>query len=107
MTNKQLLVCRPSPAYQKRPRLERSNESDFRCIDWDTMTLATTLFRLLAPSLIDENATHGLGRRGEKMSATVPMLGLRVVHQPQISLVHQRRGLQRLPRLFVGELLGS
>ena len=31
---------------------------------------------------------------------------LALLHQPQVSLMHQRRRLQRLPRLLLGQLRG-
>ena len=40
------------------------------------------------------------------MAATVPMLRLLDVHQSDIRLVDQGRGLKRLARLLLGHLLG-
>ena len=40
----------------------------------------------------------------EEVPAAAPMLGLVVIHQPDVRLVHQGRRLQRLPRLFLGQL---
>jgi hypothetical protein len=39
------------------------------------------------------------------MSPAIPVLGFLGAHQPQLSFVHQRRCLQRLAGLFLGELL--
>ena len=40
------------------------------------------------------------------MATRIPMLGLLHVHQPDVHLVDQGRGLKRLPRLLLGHLLG-
>ena len=63
------------------------------------------LARCLAAGLFDEDAAHGLGRGGEEVAAAVPVLGLLRVHQPQVGLVDQGRGLERLAGLLLGQLL--
>ena len=60
---------------------------------------------LLAPRRLDQDAPHGLGRGGEEVAAAVPVLDLFDIHQPQVRLMHQGRGLKRLPRFLLGELL--
>src|SRR5262249_19041410 len=59
---------------------------------------------------VHEDAAHGLGSGGEEVATTVPGLFAGVgrilaCHQSQVSLVYQRRGLQRLTRGFVGQPL--
>ena len=60
-----------------------------------------------APGALDEDAAHGLGGGGEEVSAAVPMLRFLHVHQPQVRLVDQRGGLERLAGLFLGQLLAG
>ena len=40
------------------------------------------------------------------MSPAFPLLGLLGIHQPDIRLVHQRRGLKRVARILLGYLPG-
>ncbi len=53
----------------------------------------------------DEDPPHPFGCRGEEVAAAIPALNLVHVDQPDVCVVDQRRGLQRLPRLFVAEPL--
>jgi hypothetical protein len=46
---------------------------------------------------------RSLGGSREEMAAILEVL---VPDQPQVRFVHQRRGLQRLARLFLSEPLG-
>ena len=59
----------------------------------------------LAPGRVDQNPPHRLGRGSEEVSPTVPALGAFCVYQPQVGFVHQRRRLQRLTGLLLGQLL--
>ena len=64
---------------------------------------AAVLDRLLSPGRFDQNSPHGLGRRGEKMFAAVPLfVGVRP-NKPQIGFMHQSRRFQRLPRPLLRE----
>ena len=56
--------------------------------------------------MIDQDAAHGLGRGGEEVAAAVPVLGLLDVHESEVGLVDQGRGLERLPGRLVGQPLG-
>jgi hypothetical protein len=58
---------------------------------------------------LNEDPPHRLRRRPEEVPAAVPLLGRGGihVHQPQVRLVYQGRGLERLPRLLVGDALGG
>src|SRR5262249_48627356 len=47
----------------------------------------------------------GFGGRGVEMAAAVPVLGLLDVHQAQVRLVDQGGGVERLARVFVGQLV--
>ena len=60
---------------------------------------------LLAPGLLDENAAHGLGRGCKEVAAAVPVLDLVGIHEPEVRLVHQRRGLERLPGLLLRQFV--
>jgi hypothetical protein len=65
------------------------------------------LRRRLAAGILDEDTAHGLGGGEEEVAAAGPGPGLFRVNQPQIGLMDQGRGLERLPGLFLGQLLGS
>src|SRR5207237_6131240 len=69
--------------------------------------IATPFLALLATSIIDQDAAHGLGRGGKEVAAAVPVLGFVRVHQPEVGLVDQGRGLERLAGYFLGQLLGG
>jgi hypothetical protein len=47
-------------------------------------------------SVLDQDATHGLGSRSEEMSAILPS-GVPLPYEPQIRLVDQGGRLERLP----------
>ena len=60
---------------------------------------------LLAPagtSAIDQDPPHRFSGGAEEVTAVRKLL---VAHQPQISFMHERCGVERLPRLFLHELL--
>ena len=67
---------------------------------------APGLAGLLVPGPVDQDAPHGLGGRGEEVPAAVPVPGLLPAHQPEVGLVDQGGGLERLARLLLGQLLG-
>jgi hypothetical protein len=56
-----------------------------------------------APGVLDEDAAHGLGRRGEEVAAAVPPLGVVRTYQAEVGLMHQRRGLERLAGRLAGQ----
>jgi hypothetical protein len=60
----------------------------------------------IAAGAFDEDTAHRLGRRGEEVPATIPVLGLVNVYQPQIGLVDQSSGLEGLAGLLLSEPLG-
>ena len=68
----------------------------------DFLVIATMFQPRFMSSLFHQDSAHRLSSRGEEMPATVPILGLFGAHQAKICLVHQRCGLQGLPRLLPG-----
>ena len=62
---------------------------------------------VLSPSRLDEDAAHGLGGGGEEVIPPVPMPLVTLADQPQVGFVNQGGRFQRLPRLLLGEALGS
>src|SRR5262249_998237 len=61
--------------------------------------------RAFATCLLNQDAAHGLGGSGEEVAAAVPALGLLRIDQPEVGLVDQGRGLERLPGLLLGQPL--
>ncbi len=59
----------------------------------------------LGAGVIDEDAAHGQGRGAEEMHAVVPTRVF-LVHQSQPRFMHERGGLQGLPRGFAGHAGG-
>jgi hypothetical protein len=53
---------------------------------------------VLAASLLDQDAAHGLGRGGEKMAAAIPFSRPLPPDQAKVGLVDQGRRLERLAR---------
>src|SRR4029077_12723329 len=43
----------------------------------------------------------------KEVAATVPVLDLVHIHQPEVGLVDQRRGLESLAEVLLGDLLGG
>jgi hypothetical protein len=56
--------------------------------------------------LLDQDSPHGFGG-GKEMSPSVPLLLVLGTHQPQVRLMHERRGLERLAGLLLGQPRGS
>jgi hypothetical protein len=77
-----------------------------RFVEFDPLPVAAVLGPPFPPGGVDEDAAHGLGRGGEEVAAAVPELGLFHVHESEIRLMDQGRGLQRLAGLFLSEPLG-
>jgi hypothetical protein len=66
----------------------------------DMFRAATAFLAMLAAGTLDEDSPHGLRRRGEEMST----IGKDSIAQAKPGLVHQRRCLERVPRLFARHL---
>ena len=69
-------------------------ESDFR---------PAALLRPLHPRVVDEDAAHQVGGDGEEVGAALPRHVLRV-HQPEVRLVDERRGLERVTGALAPEV---
>jgi hypothetical protein len=52
---------------------------------------------------LDQDVEHRLGRSSKEVPSAVPMLGFLDIDKSDIGIVNQGRGLQRLPRLFLGQ----
>ena len=80
---------------------------DFELIPIHAFSPPATLETLFVARLVDQNPPHGLGRRPKEVPSAIPMLDLLSIYQSQIGLVDQRRGLERLARLFVSQFRGG
>src|SRR5438105_3179866 len=60
---------------------------------------------LLPSGVLDQNSPHRLGRGGEEVAASVPMLPAPITDQAKVRLVNQGSRFQRLPRLLLGQAL--
>ena len=85
--------------------VRRRGEADVGGVEGHTTTPAAAFVGLLAAGLIDENAAHRLGRGGEEVTAAVPGRLVPLADQAQVGLVNEGGGLERLPRLFLRQLL--
>jgi hypothetical protein len=54
-------------------------------------------------SLFHKNSPHGFGRSREEVPAAIPTLLIRCADQSKVGFVHQGRGLQSLPGVFLSE----
>ena len=70
-------------------------------------TVTAALESVVTAGVLDQDSTHGLGRRGEEMATAVPWPIGSLADQPQVRLMHQRRRLQRLPRSLSRQPLRS
>jgi hypothetical protein len=58
------------------------------------------LATLFAAGVLDQDAPHSLGGRSEEVAAVLPA-GIPLSHQPEVRLVNQGRGLERLTGLLL------
>ena len=65
---------------------------------------AAGLEALLVSGALDENPPHGLGRGGEEVAPAIPVLRLAAAEEPQVRLVDQGGGLERLAGPFATQL---
>ena len=57
--------------------------------------------------MFDQDPPHSLRHGGEEMGWAVPVLGLHRLHEAEIGLIDQGRGLEGLPRLLPGHELAA
>ena len=76
-------------------------------VEFDTTHFRSTLQARVATSTLHENPSHGFCCCRKEMAAGIPMLRLLDIHEPDVCVVHQGRGLQRLPRSFLRQLGGG
>src|SRR6266852_1814661 len=70
------------------------------------MRAAATLLALIRPCVIDQNLAHRPRRHSKEMCAVLKVWAA-LVSQAQISLVHQRRRLQRVVRVLSAHMIMS
>lgn len=58
------------------------------------------LIRAMRTCVVDKDATHKRGGNGVKVPTTIER-GLALIDQPEVSLMHERRGLKRMSVTFV------
>src|SRR5262245_29650008 len=85
--------------------LSRHIERDSLTLQIDTMPSAAALDASLASGVVDEDTPHGLSSGSEEVAAAVPVLRFLSFHQAQIGFMNKSRGLERLPRLLLRQLL--
>ena len=76
----------------------------------DALPVAAMFGPALLPGTVDEDATHGLGGGGKEVSPAVPVRRSRCrspLHQPEVGLVDQSRGLERLSWFLLSQFLGG
>ena len=62
-------------------------------------------FAPLPTCLFNEDPPHGRGGRGEEVPSRIPVRYGVNIDKPDVRLVNQCRGLQRLARLLLSQLL--
>jgi hypothetical protein len=65
----------------------------------DACQLAATLVGPTSPRQVDEDPSHDAGRRSEEVGSTQP-LGLSLIHEANVRLVHEGCWLQRMTCRF-------
>ena len=73
---------------------------DHAGVERDPMPASPMLTGTPPPGMFDQDPPHCLRRSGKKMAPAVPVLGLSRLHESEIGLVDQRRGLEGLPRML-------
>jgi hypothetical protein len=68
-----------------------------------TPPIASGNRRCAAACGVHQDLAHGHARHGQEVSPVLPG-GAGLIHQPEIGLVHQGRGVERLPRTKAAEL---
>jgi hypothetical protein len=74
-------------------------------VERDTRPSSGPLRHAMRSRSIDQNAAHHLTRDAEELAPVLPYHPA-LIHQPQIGLVHERRGLQAMPRSLATQPCG-
>ena len=104
-------LCRGSSLRQLVQRLVQRNHVHWPLLDYAAPSSRATLLppaplgRTMMLGMIDQNLAHQVGRDAEELRAA-GALHLRLVHQPQVGLVDQRRRLQRVVRPLAADIGG-
>ncbi len=67
----------------------------------DPVGAPAPLQRALLACPLDQNPPHCLGGRGKEVPAAIPLLSLLHVHEPDVCIMHQCRGLESLTGLLL------
>jgi hypothetical protein len=81
-------------------------DGDFHLIQVKTLPAAAAFEPPPAANLLDQDAAHGLGSRGEEVATAIPVLRLLDTHQPEVRLMHQGGRLEGLAGLLLRQALG-
>ena len=79
------------------------SDGTFRIIERHTWKSVAPLARTVAARVVNQNPAHDLCRDSKEMGSVLPV-HVALIDQPQIDLVHQRRGLERVPRPLAAKL---
>ena len=71
-------------------------------VDHDARPLTGTFRPQPAPGVIDQNPAHQLRGHREELRTVTPV-GLPLIDEPEVGLVHKRRGLQDMPGAFAAK----
>ncbi len=74
---------------------------DLAEIDLQPMAAAPAFEAALVAGPVEDDPAHGLGRGGEEVPATVPMLNLLGIHEANVRLMDWRVGVENLARFFL------
>src|SRR5262245_46133474 len=85
--------------------LSRHIERDRFTLQIDAPPSAAAFDASLATGVVDKDAPHGLSGSGKEMAAAVPVLRFLPFHQAEIGFMNKSRGLERLARSLLRQLL--
>ncbi len=82
-------------------------QGDFDLVKVDAVAFTPSFGTLLVACAIEKNPPHRFSRRRKEMAPTVPALNFGRVDQPEIRVVDQGGGLERLPGLLLRQPEGG
>ena len=77
-----------------------------RLVDLHMLDAVATFVRMTPPGVVDEDPADDLRRNAEEVRP-VPPIDLPLIYQPQVGLMNQRRGLERVSGAFMTQLPSS